>query len=62
MAKAKGPEDRGHELIEELERTLNEEFEDMADYRAAIEEALSFLESIISGLDADEKRAGREGG
>ena len=55
MAKT-DPESRGQELIEELNYTLNKEFELSADYREAIETAYDYLESIISGLDEDDRR------
>jgi bacterioferritin (cytochrome b1) len=56
------PEARGQELIEELNNTLNGEFEARADYREAIETAHSFLDGVIAGLDSDDKRdAGGEG-
>ena len=51
-------EERGHRLAEELDDVLNREFEDTGDYRDAVEAALSFFESVIAGLKADEN-AGR---
>lgn len=53
MPRTSDPETRGHELAEELNTTLNEEFKDTVSYRTAVEEVLSFFESVIAGLDAD---------
>lgn len=56
MPKSNDPETRGQQLAEELESTLNAEFESRADYREAVETVHCHFEAIINGLDADDKR------
>lgn len=55
MAK-RDPDARGHALAEALNDDLNEEFEVTAEYRVAVEEVVSFFESVLAGLDADAEK------
>lgn len=49
------PETRGDVLAQELNDTLNNEFESRSEYREALESAISFLQITLEALEEDEE-------
>lgn len=49
------PETRGDVLAQELNDTLNNEFESRSEYREALESAISFLQITLDALEEDEE-------
>lgn len=55
MRKYDTPELHGQYLAEQINDELNKTWKARDDYRAACEAAVSLFESVLAGLDADDK-------